>query len=345
MCLRRIKFRSPLERSMTYWTAATLSALAIGATTLTSLNAPMTRTANALPAGFFFLQATVQDNFGAHAFGVMDVEGPNQQVTGLVQLKQPNMRDSQLWKERFPVSGPNDVIKLENKLTGQCLADEEGSDGKAPIRPCDHDSTKWQKIPQGSANRVVLRRTTHVVSPFPNFNVCVMKDSRFPGFVVILTCNPDSFPGEMVWEATLQPLGTGQSSSTAGPPPGPPPSAPTACKIFGAGGTCGLVGFNCDPFSAGDTIVVASGNIGVKVTSVAPQIGLINGTYVNEGNASVAVCATKAGMSACGAHMDVTFGPTLCTGSGATPIFTCPHGQIHCGSGCRPAGDPECFPK
>src|SRR5262249_60189560 len=124
-------------------------------------------------------------------------------------------------------------------------------------------------------------------------------------------------------EATLQRTGTGQSSPTAGPPPAPPPSAPTACKVFGAGGTCGLVGFNCDPFSAADTIVVASGNIGVKVTTVAPQIGLINGTYVNEGSASVAVCATRAGMSACGALIaDVTFGPTLCTGSGG-------HANLH----------------
>jgi hypothetical protein len=150
----------------------------------------------------------------------------------------------------------------------------------------------------------------------------------------------------MVWEATLDPIGTGQSSSTAGPPPPPPPAAPTACKLFGAGGTCGLVGFNCDPFSAADTIVVASGNIGVKVTTVAPQIGLINGTYLNEGKTSVAVCAMRAGMSACGAPIaDVTFGPTLCTGSGGTPGFSCPHGQIHCGDGCRPASDPECHPK
>jgi len=151
----------------------------------------------------------------------------------------------------------------------------------------------------------------------------------------------------MVWEATLQPIGTGQSSSTAGPPPAPPAIRTDSLQsVRGGHGTCGLVGFNCDPFSAADTIVVASGNIGVKVTTVAPQIGLINGTYVNEGSASVAVCATRAGMSACGAPIaDVTFGLTLCTGSGATPIFTCPHGQIHCGDGCRPASDPECHPK
>lgn len=147
------------------------------------------------------------------------------------------------------------------------------------------------------------------------------------------------------WEATSQPIGTVSSPSTPAPPPASPPSAPTACKIFGAGGTCGLVGFNCDPFSAADNIVVPSGKIGVKVTSVQPQLGLINGTYTNEGKASVAVCATRAGMHACGDPIDVTFGPILCTGSGATPIFTCPHGQIHCGGGCRPVSDPECFPK
>ena len=86
----------------------------------------------------------------------------------------------------------------------------------------------------------------------------------------------------------MQPIGTGQSSSTAGPPPAPPAIRTDSLQsVRGGHGTCGLVGFNCDPFSAADTIVVASGNIGVKVTTVAPQIGLINGTYVNEGSAPI----------------------------------------------------------
>ncbi len=323
----------------------TVSVLAIGAVALPSLTDTM-RTANALPAGFFFLQGSVQDDFGAHAFGVMDVENADHKVTGLVQLNQPNMRDSQLWKERFPASGSIDVIKLQNKLTGQCLADEETGDGKAPIRPCDHESTKWQKIPQGNANKVVLRRlAVHNTGLFPDFKVCVMKDSRVPGFVVILTCNADTFPGEMVWLATLKPLGTSTSASTPATPPPSPPSAPTNCKLFGSGGTCGLVGFNCDPFSAADTIVVGSGIIGVHVTAVEPKLGIVTGTYQNEGKASVAVCAMKSGLTSCGGPIDATFGPTLCAGSGATPIFSCPHGQIHCSTGCRPASDPECHPK
>jgi hypothetical protein len=39
-------------------------------------------------------------------------------------------------------------------------------------------------------------------------------------------------------------------------PPPPPPQSPSACKISGSGGTCGLVDFSCDPFSAADTMVI-----------------------------------------------------------------------------------------
>ena len=57
------------------------------------------RTANALPAGFFYLQTTVQDS--THAFGLMDVLDSNDTASlnnGVVRLNQPGRtHDSQLW--------------------------------------------------------------------------------------------------------------------------------------------------------------------------------------------------------------------------------------------------------
>ncbi len=112
-----------------------------------------------------------------------------------------------------------------------------------------------------------------------------------------------------------------------------PPEPPMACKLFGTDARCGLVGFNCDTFSAADEIVIAG--FGVRVTSVVPRIGMINGEYFSEGRATVRVCARREGTTRCGSDaIDVTFGPIVCSGGGS-------------GSGngppCRPS-DPECHP-
>ena len=159
-------------------------------------------------------------------------------------------------------------------------------------------------------------------------------------------CNDSPFDGDDGWNvnriaifAFLAPIETPPP-----PPPPPPPDAPSGCKVFGGGGVCGQVGFNCDRFSAGDTIVVSSGAIGVAVTGTAPGIGLINGTYNGAGTATVAVCARKAGLTSCGNQiLDVTFAPmsTSCFGTGFHPPV-CPTGLIPCEGTCRPFNDPEC---
>ena len=128
------------------------------------------------------------------------------------------------------------------------------------------------------------------------------------------------------------------------PPPSPtvPPVAPTGCKVFGGGGTCGTVGFNCNPFPGLEGIVIASGRIGVGVINSAPNIGLINGNYLNEGTADVAVCATRGGLVSCGETIpDVVFGPRTCQSPPFHPPV-CPHPLILCSGGCRPLTDPEC---
>jgi hypothetical protein len=83
-------------------------------------------------------------------------------------------------------------------------------------------------------------------------------------------------------------------SSPLKPPSSPsPPPKPTGCQVAGTA-ICGLVGFNCNPLTTDKIVVRSSVSIRVGVISVAPAISLINGTYGNEGNASVQVCATRA---------------------------------------------------
>jgi hypothetical protein len=156
-------------------------------------------------------------------------------------------------------------------------------------------------------------------------------------------CNDSPFDGDDGWNvsriavfAFLAPIES----------PPPPPGAPSRCKVSGDA-VCGQVGFNCDPFSAGDEIVVSSGGIGVRVDGTAPAIGLITGTYFGEGTATVAVCARKAGLTSCGNPIpDVRFAPisTSCSGTGFHPPV-CPTGLIPCQGTCRPANDPDCRPR
>jgi hypothetical protein len=110
-------------------------------------------------------------------------------------------------------------------------------------------------------------------------------------------------------------------------------TAPTSCKLFGTEANCGGVGFNCDPFSATDVIVVAGA--GVRVTGTAPEIGLITGEYFSEGQAKVRICVSRNGAFKCGTDLiDVKFGPLVCTGGGGgTPPPPM----------CHPS-NPECVP-
>ena len=149
MDLRHIIFRSSLKKYAMCWVMVTMLALAIATGTLTSLT---DRTANALPAEFFHIISIVQDS-GTHAFGAMDAARSDKKITGFVHLNPVTITDSQLWKERFPTSGTIDVIKLENKLTGQCIAEQEksGVGNQAVLRPCGDTKTLWQKIPEPAA--------------------------------------------------------------------------------------------------------------------------------------------------------------------------------------------------
>ena len=113
---------------------------------------------------------------------------------------------SQLWKERFPRQGTIDVIKLQNKLTGQCLADSvDKSVGNATIRPCSDETTLWQKIPVG--NNVVFRKTKNLpipqIIPFPT-DRCLAKDTSNENreFLFLLLCGDAPFDPVFVWEAT-----------------------------------------------------------------------------------------------------------------------------------------------
>jgi hypothetical protein len=186
----------------------------------------------------------------------------------------------------------------------------------------------------------VFKRISPTIPPWQPIEVCIGKDADEPGLAFTDGCTGDRYADNEVWEATTQPLGTSSSGVTPPPPPRVPPLKPTGCKLAGTTAACGLVGFKCDPLSATNKIVVASGNIGVNVTSVVPQLGLINATYLNQGKAAVAVCAMQSGQTLCSDAIDVTFGPTLCVGP--APHRTCPTGEIPCNGSCSSALNPDC---
>lgn len=336
MHLRRI-FRTPLKKYAMDSPVTTLLALAIGAGVLIPL---ADRTANALPAGFFFLQ--VQDGSNR----VMDSQNSAGQVTGFVHAATPVMgKDSQLWKERFPTVGTIGVIRLENKATGQCLAeDADLSAERVRIEPCGVERTLWHRISQGPS-KVALQRTFTVhPTPLPSVNFLSypgLPPSDSSGFVLLVTTGVDVLPSFLVWAATLQPTGSVASPLTPGTPGTPPisPLTPTSCRT--TGGFCGIFTIDCNPLSANDDIFV-SGDAFVQVTGVEFWLGKIVGNYLNEGKFSIKVCAVKSGMVTCSDSIpDVTFGPPVCLHR-PVPPNPCPQGTIECLGVCRPP-TPECF--
>lgn len=276
----------------------------------------------------------------------MDVQDGAGRVTGLVQLNTPVLgKDSQLWKERL-TTGTMDVIKLENKATGQCLADADARgpfDGgeQATIRPCSDETTLWRKIVVGP-DMVVLkspnRRPPPVWwAPGSGYHACQTADP--PDRVMLLGCD-DNFPPKMTWNTTAQPVGAVSSGLTdvTPSPPVTPPVQPKNCKVIGSGGNCGGISFSCDPYSAADTIFAVTGRAGVAVTGGAPDIGLIVADYTNEGTDSVAICAKRAGLALCAETIpDVKFGPRVCVNPPPVPR-DCPVGYRRCQGACRPSG-------
>jgi hypothetical protein len=163
---------------------------------IATLAAPIALTppAYALPAGYFHLRGTVRDSTEGQALRAMDVQGRNGGIAHFIGLNRTTYaKDSQLWKERFPRTGTIDVIRLENKLSGQCLAGPDRVEGVAYLAPCSDDHTLWTKI-EMSGFRAVFRRDAGGTP------VCLAKEASFPTLLVVLDCS-NGFTGEMTWEA------------------------------------------------------------------------------------------------------------------------------------------------
>ncbi|MFB6811469.1 hypothetical protein [Streptomyces sp. NPDC056387] len=107
----------------------------------------MTTPANAYPpAGWFQLRTTVQDSVGA--VRAMDVlsEGTHQ-VDGTIRLAGAAIADQQRWKARL-VSGSIGDVRLENKLTGQCISYTNlGLWPTAVSTPCQGNKTVFEAVP------------------------------------------------------------------------------------------------------------------------------------------------------------------------------------------------------
>lgn len=130
-----------------------------------------------------------------------------------------------------------------------------------------------------------------------------------------------------------QPFGT----TPPPPPPLPPaPAAPTGCRVSPASTPrCGALSIECDrPLPVANQILIGSG-AGTRVLRTVPELGLIQGEYINEGSAVLTVCAKNEGGMSCGERFAATLGPTLCVNPPVHPV--CPSGSRPCpGKGCIP---------
>jgi len=266
----------------------------------------------------------------------LDVENDQNVVDGLVHFKQPEFnRDSQLWDELPAGIGASALLRSKKNLK-LCLAATD-SGNITTTRPCGDDNTIWDETPMGG-NMFLLQLTTPRIIG-PDKKLCLVTTGTLGAPAEVQDCTEPIighiyFGDNEFW--SLEQLGLTSQPLIANPPP-----KPTGCKVFGSGGVCGDVGFNCNPLSAADRIIVATGaNIGVSVLNLEPALGLINGHYQNQGQTAVSICAVnvKAGTHACSDQFDVTFGPLLCA-PGAPPSGLCPHTcpahEIHCGCACK----------
>jgi hypothetical protein len=304
----------------------------------------------ALPDGDFYIQSDLEDyeNF-EHIFGVLDVQNGHGAIDGTIYLRQPadpgnpTLKNSQLWKA---LPGTDEGVHLQNKETGMCLGDIDDDSVRPKLKDCSDPTTLWAVIEMGAD--IAIRRTLKLPDPSRDLHVCVTKDDFFipPATILVEGCNLDSgqlYPKGMLFQATQAPIGTTTSAVALPPsPPAVPPVTPTNCQLSGAA-VCGLVQFNCDPLSATDKIVIPSGTVGVSVTGVQANIGLVVGKYLNPGNTSVSVCAITPGAYACSKSVPVTFGQTACSGGGGGTTRTCETGMVLCPGGvCKKFGDPSC---
>jgi hypothetical protein len=335
---RRARFPSPLRPLLT----ALIVVFILGVSPRHALAA--------LPEGDFYIQSDLEDyeNF-EHVFGVLDVQNGRGAIDGTIYLRQPadpgnpTLKNSQLWKA---LPGTDQGLHLQNKESGQCLADVDDDSGRPKLKDCSDPTTLWAVIEMGAD--IAIRRTQKFWDPVKDWHFCVTKDDFFvpPATVTVERCDLDSgqlYPKGMLFQATKAPIGTTTSAGSLPPlPPAVPPLTPTNCKLSGAA-VCGWVQFNCDPLSATDKIIIPSGTVGVSVTGVQANIGLVVGKYLNTGNTSVSVCATKPGAYACSKPVPVTFGPTTCSGGGGGTTRACETGMVLCGGGvCKKFGDPSC---
>lgn len=123
---------------------------------------------------------------------------------------------------------------------------------------------------------------------------------------------------------------------TPPPPLPPPPSAPTGCRISPASTPrCGALSIECDrPLPVANQILIGGGS-GTRVLRTVPELGLVQGEYMNEGSAVLTVCARNEGGTRCSERFTASLGPTLCVNPPVHAV--CPSGSRPCpGKGCIP---------
>lgn len=126
----------------------------------------------------------------------------------------------------------------------------------------------------------------------------------------------------------------------------PPPDAPSACG--NASGNCGALSVTCrSPLPIADEIVIrdTTSPIGITVYRTVREIGLVQGSYLNEGRAVIEVCARNRGGTRCSNSVAVDLGPRVCPRPPFRP-HPCPAGEVLCpdGQGNRCVPSSACDP-
>ncbi|MFD7454607.1 hypothetical protein [Kitasatospora sp. NPDC059827] len=121
----------------------------------------------------------------------MDVLSETFQVDGTIRLNGPFIEDQQRWKALL-VSGDIGDIKLENKLTGQCISYATTVHPTVVMTPCNGPETVFESVAVGGGMVFQSKEEFSNFPPFPGFKVCLEAEPGFGphfGHVLMQACD------------------------------------------------------------------------------------------------------------------------------------------------------------
>ncbi|MER7766738.1 hypothetical protein [Kitasatospora sp. NPDC096140] len=120
----------------------------------------------------------------------MDVLSETFQVDGTIRLNGPSITDQQRWKALL-VSGDIGDVKLENRLTGQCISYANTVHPLIVLTPCNGPQTVFEAVPVGGGWVFQSKEVFGDFPGFPGFKVCLEAQPGFGphfGHVILQDC-------------------------------------------------------------------------------------------------------------------------------------------------------------